>query len=112
MDGCRTANVKMQYEPAAEADRLRSRISSVFLQDFQKGLSIVSGPNVTNDAAERGVALIESVNSSITTDEEEKQFLLEIVEEHQRSLPNSNKSNWYNIFRTCNKQSDIKGENA
>ena len=92
MGGWRTASVKMQHEPATEADRPRSRISAAFLQDFQKGLSIVRGLNVTNDAAERDVALIKSFNSSITTDEEQKQFLLQIVEEHRRSLPNSNKS--------------------
>ena len=63
------------------------------LQDFEKGLYIVRGLNVTNDAAERGaLALIQSFNSSITTSEEQKQFLLQIVEEHRRSLPNSNKS--------------------
>ena len=72
----------MQHEPAFFA----------FVQDFQKGLSIVRGLNVTNDAAERCVALIQSFNSSITTDEEQKQFLLQIVEEHRRSLANSNKS--------------------
>ena len=82
----------MQHEPATGADRSRSRISAAFLQDFQKGLSIVRRLNVTNDAAERGVALIQSFNSSITTDEEQKQFLLQIFEEHRRSLPNSNKS--------------------
>ena len=53
---------------------------------------IVRGLNVTNDAAERGVALIQSFNRSITTNEERKQFLLQIVKEHRRSLPNSNKS--------------------
>ena len=65
---------------------------AAFLQDFQKGLSIVRGLNVTNDAAECGVALIQSFNSSITTDGKQKQFLLQIVEEHRRSLSNSNKS--------------------
>ena len=80
----------MQHEPATEADRPRSRISAAFLQDFQKGLSIVRGLNVTNDAAERGVALIESFHSSITIDEEQKQFLLQNVE-HRRSLRNWNK---------------------
>ena len=44
----------MQHESATEADRPRSRIRAAFLQDFQKGLSIVRGMNVTNDAAERG----------------------------------------------------------
>ena len=79
----------MQHEPATEADRPRSRISTVFLQDFRKGLSIVRELNVTNDAAERGVALIQSFS---TTDEEQKQILLQFVEEHRQSLPNSNKS--------------------
>ena len=74
------------------ADIPRSRISAPFLQDFQKGLSIVRGLNVTNDAAERGVALIQSFNSSIATDEEQKQVLLQIIEEYRRSLPNSHKS--------------------
>ena len=83
----------MQHERATEADRPRSRINAAFLQGFQKGLSIVRGLNVTNDAAERGdVALIQSSNSSIITDEEQKQFLLQIIVEHRRSLPNSNKS--------------------
>ena len=82
----------MQHEPATEADTRRSRISAAFLQDFQKRLSIVHGLNVTNDAVKRGVALIQSFNCGITTDKEQKQFLLQIVEEHRRSLPNSNKS--------------------
>ena len=79
----------MQHEPATEADRPRSRISATFLQDFQKGLSTVRGLNVTNDAAERGVALIQSFNSSITIDEEQKQFLLQIK---SKLVQNWNKS--------------------
>ena len=82
----------MKHEHATEPDRPTSRISTVFLQDFQMRLSIVCGLNVINDAAQRGVALTQSFNSSITTDEEQKQFLLQIVEEHRRSLPNLNKS--------------------
>ena len=38
---------------------------------------------VVNDLAERGVALIEEFNCSITRDEEQKQFLLQVVENHQ-----------------------------
>ena len=72
----------MQHESATEADRPRSRISAAFLQDFRKGLSIVRGLNVTNNAAELGVALIQSFNNGIISNEEQKQFLLQIVEEH------------------------------
>ena len=50
----------MQHEPAY-------CIFTAFLQDFQKGLSIVRGLNLTNDAAERGVDSIQSFNRSITT---------------------------------------------
>ena len=89
----------MKHEPATEADRPRSRISAAFLQVFQKGLSIVRRLNVTiNDAAECGIALIKSFNSSITTDEEQNQFLLQIVEEHRRNLPNSYKSKLVHNF--------------
>ena len=38
-------------------------------------MSIVRELNFINYAAERGVALIQSFNSNITTDEEQKQFL-------------------------------------
>ena len=86
------------------SDRPRSRISAAFLQDFQKGLSIVRGLNVANDATERGnVALIQSFNGSITTDEEQKQFLLQIVKEHRRSFYQiRTNQNWYKILKTIN----------
>ena len=90
----------MRHESATE-------VSAAFLQDFLKGLSIVRGLNVTNNAAERDVALVKSLNSSVTPDEEQKKFLLQIFEEHRRR---TNK-NWYKILRTCNEQSDMKGEN-
>ena len=90
----KTGNSIFRYKrPKRAASALRvPRIRASFLQDFQKGLSIVRWLNVTNDAAERGVALIQSFNSSITSDEKHKQFILQIVAEHRRSLSNSNKS--------------------
>ena len=96
-------------EPATEADRPRSRISAAFLQDFQKGLCIVRGVNVTSDAAERGVALIQSFNSRIATDEEQKQFLLQIVERHRQSLLNSNKSKMVQNFEDLQLTVGYKG---
>ena len=47
---------------------------------------------VVNDAAERGVALCQSFNGVLTNQEEQKQFLLQIVEKHRRDFPDSNKS--------------------
>lgn len=47
---------------------------------------------VVNDAAERGISLIEAFNSAITIKEEQKQFLLQVVEKHRKDYPNANKS--------------------
>jgi hypothetical protein len=47
---------------------------------------------VVNDAAERGVSLIQNFNSVITIQEEQKQYLLQVVESHRRQFPVSKKS--------------------
>lgn len=41
---------------------------------------------VTNDVAERGVALIEEYNNYLTKDEEQLQYLLQVVREHRQLL--------------------------
>ena len=47
---------------------------------------------IFNDAAERGVALIQEVNGVLTIHEEQKQFLLQVIEKHRHDFPNPNKS--------------------
>ncbi|KAK3923590.1 DNA-directed RNA polymerase subunit beta' [Frankliniella fusca] len=47
---------------------------------------------VTNDCAERGVALVEEYNKILTADEEQKQFLILGVKEHRKRYPNVNKT--------------------
>lgn len=42
---------------------------------------------VTNDVAERGVALIEEYNNYLTKDEEQLQYLLQVVREHRQRYP-------------------------
>jgi len=42
---------------------------------------------VVNDCAERGIALVEEYNSSLTKDELQKQFLLRLVELHRKQFP-------------------------
>ena len=42
---------------------------------------------VVNDTAERGVKLFEEYNSLLTNDEEEKQFLLQVVEANRKAVP-------------------------
>ncbi len=47
---------------------------------------------VVNDTAERGIALIQAYNSSITKDEEQKQFLLRLVAMHRKNFPEATKA--------------------
>lgn len=54
-------------------------------------LQVVKNLTVVNDPAERAVALITNFNNSITTDEEQKQYLLQNVEFCRQNMPNRNK---------------------
>ena len=53
---------------------------------------LVGHLRVVNDNAERGVALIEQFNDKITTDEQQKQFLLQVVQDHRNRVPSCKKS--------------------
>ena len=56
--------------------------------DYKKAADCVRGLMVTNDHAERGVALIQEFNRSLTKEEEQLQFLLQVVTDHRRQFPN------------------------
>jgi len=45
---------------------------------YQKGKTIIDQLKIVNDSAERGVKLVEDYNNSITRDETQKQFLLQV----------------------------------
>lgn len=47
---------------------------------------------VVNDRAERVVKLMQDFNSSITTNEEQKQYLLRVVSSHRAKYPEARKS--------------------
>lgn len=59
-----------------------------WMQDdgFLHGLAIVKNLQIVNDIAERGVALISEFNSSTTRNEEQKQYLLQVVAEHRKNM--------------------------
>ena len=42
---------------------------------------------VVNDTAERGVKLFEEFNNLLTHDEEENQFMLQVVEANRKAVP-------------------------
>ena len=46
---------------------------------------------VVNDSAERGVALIQAFNKTLTQDEDQLEFLLQVVSDHRRLFPMPNK---------------------
>lgn len=47
---------------------------------------------VVNDTAERSIKLIEDYNSIITKNEDQKQFLLQVVRNYRQKYPDSKKS--------------------
>lgn len=63
--------------------------------ETQKKLSKL---RVVNDAAERGVALIEQYNNVLCRDEEQKQYLLQVVSKHRQQMPNASKNTLLSTF--------------
>jgi len=55
-------------------------------EQYQQSQLLVKSVRVVNDLAERGVALIQEFNSSLTRDAEQKQYLLQVVEDHRNKF--------------------------
>ncbi|KAG0726857.1 Tigger transposable element-derived protein 7 [Chionoecetes opilio] len=64
-------------------DFLSANLGSGGKRNRTSGLPPNRGLRVVNDTAERGVALIQSFNLRLTKDEEQRQFLLQVVEAHR-----------------------------
>ena len=89
-----TANIRMfftllqipcdflEIDPAHWADMVQ----------YQHGKEITKSLKVVNDAAERGVPLIQNFNSILTQQEEQKQYLLRVVEDHRHRFLGSRKA--------------------
>ena len=60
--------------------------------DYREGRDIVHQLKFVNDMAERGVALIEEYNSIFKKNEDQKQYLLQIVQDHRRRFSDCKKS--------------------
>lgn len=59
--------------------------------EYQNGLKIINTLKVVNDSVERGVKLIEEFNSILTKDEDQKQFLLQVVSDYRKKIPSYKK---------------------
>ena len=60
-------------------------------KEFLDTQELLKNFKVVNDSAEQGVALISKFNKVITNDEEQKQYLLQIVADHRKRFPNAAK---------------------
>ena len=56
-------------------------------ESYCKIMSFVSQVKVVNDLAEHGIKLISDFNKSINNDESQKQYLLQVVEQHRAKYP-------------------------
>lgn len=61
-------------------------------EEFQVQRKICKNLMVVNDTAERGIKFIKDFNKILTNKEEEKQFLLQVVEEYKKKYTSYNKS--------------------
>ena len=58
---------------------------------YKASLETAAMPKVVNDRAKRGAALIKEYNPIITTKENEKQYLLQVVQDYHREFPDCKK---------------------
>ncbi|XP_071580212.1 uncharacterized protein [Temnothorax nylanderi] len=56
-------------------------------ESFVKGLELVNKLRVVNDSAERGFKLMEDYNKLFTKNEQQKQYVLQIVSDYRRKFP-------------------------
>jgi hypothetical protein len=59
--------------------------------DYETGQRVARSLKVVNDVAERGVALIQDFNEHFTRNEEQKQYVLQVISEHRKIFPDAKK---------------------
>jgi len=62
------------------------------MPSYQSSQQALCGIATVNDFAERGVALIQDYNQLLTKDEQQRQYLLQVVESHRRQFPEAKKT--------------------
>ncbi|XP_050065848.1 uncharacterized protein LOC126554890 [Aphis gossypii] len=61
------------------------------LEGYQKGKEIIESLRVVNDTAERGVKLMEEFNDKLTKNEDQKQFVLQTVQDYRKKYPGASR---------------------
>ena len=67
--------------------------------DYQAANSVVHKLQLVNDIAERGVSLMQTYNGILTKNEDQKQYILQVVEEHRTKFANAVKATITSQFR-------------
>ncbi|XP_050065978.1 uncharacterized protein LOC126555054 [Aphis gossypii] len=61
------------------------------LEGYQKGKEIIESLRVVNDTAERVVKLMEEFNDKFTKNEDQKQFVLQTVQDNRKKYPGASR---------------------
>jgi hypothetical protein len=96
-----TPNTKKFFNQLFDVKLIPPEISMNFLHDdpinwetdpsYLYAEAVVQSLVIVNDIAERGVATMTAYNIAVTNSEEQKQNLLQSVEQHRKDFPTSNK---------------------
>jgi hypothetical protein len=62
------------------------------IYSYKNALNIVTKLREVNDTAKRGIKLMEDYNTLLITNEEQKQFVLQIVSDYRKKFPDCEKS--------------------
>lgn len=67
---------------------------------YNEGLNRVKTIRVVNDTAERAIKLIEEYNNILTKNEDQKQFLVQILSDYKKKVPDARKSTVLKQYET------------
>ena len=92
LDKLVTSNSKSLLDKLGVSDLLNVPVSSWnHSEEYKIMKSKISNISVTNDHAERGVALVQAYSGRLTKDEDQFNFILQVVEEHRKAYPDAKK---------------------
>lgn len=69
-------------------------------ENYQFGSQIVKKLKCVNDVAERGIKMITEYNDKLTYNENQKQYVIKVIEQYQKTYSNINKSTVIKPFLT------------
>lgn len=77
-------------------------------ENYQYGLKTVTELRIVNDAAERAVHLFDEYRSIITHNEDQKQFVVQLVSEFRKAFPDAKKGTVVNEFQSTHESRKLK----